>query len=123
MSEVEKAVVVRVSSLADLARLAVTPAARFMVMPIYRFKWKGRVIYMVHLSFKDYYKKYGIPLIYYYSRPVEEDVPDENAKYILAKADEMGERIEISSVTKTGYVSIPIINLAEKPLFVPDEIE
>ncbi|GAB6148270.1 hypothetical protein [Stetteria hydrogenophila] len=123
MSEVEKAVAVRVSSLADLARLAIVPAARYIVMPVYRFKWNGRVIYMVHMSFKDYYKKYGIPLIYYYSRSAEEDEPEEKAKYILIKVDDTGERVEISNSTKTGYVSIPIVNLAEKPAFVPDDLQ
>lgn len=122
MTDIEKVVTVRVTGLADLARLAVAPAAHFMVMPVYRFKWRGRVVYMVYLSFKDYYKMYGVPLVYYYTRPVEEDVPDDIAKFLLVKVDEFGERVEISGSSKTGYVSIPIINLAEKPVFIPDDI-
>ena len=121
--EIERAVAVKVNSLEDLARLAASTAARLMAMPIYRFKWRGKAYYIVHLSFKDYYKKYGIPLIYYYSRPLESDVPDSSAKYILIKADDMGEKVVVTSKTQTGYVPIPLINLAGKPPFVPDDID
>ena len=114
---------VRVSGLEDLARLAASTAARLVVMPVYRFRENGRVYYMVHLSFKDYYKQYGIPLIYYYSRPEGEDVPDEQAKYILVKADETGERVEVTSKTRHGHVVIPIIKLARRPPFVPEGLD
>jgi len=119
---IEPVVPIRVSSLSDLARLASSMASRFIVMPIYRFKHEGNVYYMVQASFKDYYKLYGLPLIYYYKRPVEEDVDDDKAKYVLVKTDISGEIVEIAPHAKTGFVVIPIINLEEKPPHLPDDL-
>ncbi len=115
--ELEPAIVIEVSSLEDLARLAYSMASRFLIMPIYRFKEEGVVYYFIQASFKDYYKNYGIPVVYYYARPATEDVDDSIAKYILAKADETGEHILITNKTRHGYTVIPIINLKSKPPF------
>jgi hypothetical protein len=120
--EFERVVPLRVASLPDLARLASTMASRLIVMPVYRFHYKGKIFYFVQASFKDYYKLYGLPIIYYYSRPEQEDVDDDKAKYILIKADMTGESVEISSEARTGYVVIPIVNLSEKPPHIPDDI-
>jgi len=116
--ELPRAVMVSVSSIQDLARLAYSMASRFLVMPIYRYKDRGMVYYFIQASYKDYYRHYGIPVIYYYSRPVNEDVDDNRAKYIVAKADETGEHIEITGRTRHGFTIIPIINLKEKPPFI-----
>lgn len=120
--DIERVMPVKVASLADLARLASTMASRLIVMPIYRFHYKGKVYYFVQASFKDYYKLYGLPMVYYYSRPEGEDVDDEKARYILIKADMTGEVVELSAEARTGYVVIPIVNLAEKPAHIPDDI-
>jgi hypothetical protein len=120
--EVEPVIAIRVSSLSDLARLASTMASRLIVMPIYRFKHNGNVYYMIQASFKDYYKLYGLPIVYYYKRPLEEDVSDEDAKYVLVKADMTGEVVELTPYAKTGFVVVPIVNLDGKPPHLPDDI-
>ncbi|MCE4598991.1 MAG: cren protein [Desulfurococcales archaeon] len=119
--EVRKASVIRVSSLGDIARLASTLASRMLIMPVYRFKYNGKVYYTLQTIYKDYYRFYGIPIVYYY---VDEEgsTDGKDVKYILARADETGERVEVSDKTRTGWVVIPIINLAEKPDFIPDNI-
>lgn len=120
--DLERVMPVKVASLADLARLASTMASRLIVMPIYRFHYRRKVYYFVQASFKDYYKLYGLPMVYYYSRPESEDIDDEKARYILIKADMTGEVVELSAEARTGYVVIPIVNLAEKPAHIPDDI-
>jgi len=113
----EPAVSIRVASIEDLVRLATSMASRFIVMPIYRFKEGGVVYYFIQASYKDYYKQYGVPVLYYYSRPLDEDVDDSKAKYVIAKADEMGEKVEITDRIKHGYTAVPIVNLAERPAY------
>lgn len=115
--EIKKAVTVRVSSLSDLARLASSMLSRMLVMPVYRYREGGKAVYFVQTVYKDYYKQYGLPIVYYY----EHEAPEETEpKYILARADELGEKVEVSDRVKTGWVVIPIINLDEKPEFFPD---
>ena len=117
MEQIEGAIAVKVSSLEDLVRLASTLASRLIVMPIYRFKEDGQVYYFIQASYKDYYKQYGLPVLYYYSRPESEDVEDSKAKYVIAKADEMGERVEITDRVRPGFTAVPLVNLAERPAF------
>ncbi len=123
MTGIDKVVAIRVASLADLARLASTMASRLIVMPVYRFRMGERVYYFVQASFKDYYKLYGLPIVYYYSQPASDDVPDDRAKYILIKADMTGEEVEVSPQARTGYVVVPIVNLSSKPPHLPDELD
>lgn len=115
---IEPGVPVRVSSLGDLVRLATVNAARMAVSPIYRFKFRGRTVYMIQTVYKDYYRQYGIPILYYYSREGE----GENGNYILVKVGDGGENIEVSNGVKPGWLAIPIINLDGKPPYVPDDI-
>ncbi len=121
MSGFEKAVHVRVSSLGDLVRLASTLASRMIVMPVYRVSRDGRTVYFLQMMYKDYYKYYGLPIVYYY---VEEDASKsaEEAKYILAKSDETGEKIEISRKTRPGWLAIPLVNLEEVPSYLDEEV-
>jgi len=121
LENIEKAISVKVSNLEDLARLASTLASRLIVMPIYRFKDNGKVFYFIQASYKDYYKQYGLPILYYYSRSEENDVDDSKAKYVVAKTDETGERVEITDKVRPGYTAIPIVNLAERPIFFSEE--
>ena len=111
--EIRPAVTVKVSSLGDLARLASSNAARMFVMPVYSFRHEGKRVFMVQTVFKDYYKLYGIPIIYYY---VSDD--DKTAKFILWRVDEQGERVNLSDKSMPGWVVIPIINLERKPAFI-----
>jgi hypothetical protein len=117
LEQVEGAIAVRVSTLEDLVRLASTLASRLIVMPIYRFKEDGQVYYFIQASYKDYYKQYGLPVLYYFSRSEDDDVDDSKAKYVIAKADEMGEKVEITDKVRPGFTAIPIVNLAERPPF------
>jgi len=119
MDGFESAIVIRVSGLGDIARLASTLASRMFVMPVYRYRGDSGVIYMIQTIYKDYYKYYGLPIIYYY---IHEGGEPDNVKYILARADETGERVELSDRTRTGWIAIPVINLEEKPPYMPDDI-
>ncbi|MCS7106993.1 MAG: hypothetical protein NZ902_02685 [Acidilobaceae archaeon] len=110
----EKALAVRLQSLPDIARLAVS-ASPMSAMPVYRFREGSKNYYLVQAVYKDYYKLYGLPIIYYY---VQEE-GEERAKYILIKVDESGERVELSDRTRPGWIAVPIINLQEKPPFFP----
>lgn len=115
--EVPPAVAVRVKSLGDLVRLAASLAGRMIVMPVYRYPMKGGGhVYYLQMMYRDYYKYYGLPIIYYYE-DAEDGLPPEKAKYIIAKTDEAGERIEVTDRARTGWVVIPVINLEGPPSF------
>ena len=115
--DIPKAKLVRVSSLNDLVRLAGTLASRMIVMPIYRLPVGGGHVYFLQMMYKDYYKYYGVPVIYYYCDP-DDDRPPERARYVLAKTDESGERVEVSSRSRTGWLVVPLINVEEPPPFI-----
>ncbi len=115
--EIRPALTVKVSSLSDLVRLAATLASRMIVMPIYRKMTNDGAIYFLQMMYKDYYKFYGVPVIYYYKWAGDKR-PPEKSKYILAKSDEGGEKIEISDRTRTGWLVVPIINVEELPPFI-----
>lgn len=117
-----KVVAVRVSSFGDLVRMVSSAAHMMVVMPIYRFKFKGKVVYAVQTIYKDYYKLYGVPIVYYYSMD-DDGLDPSKAKYILAKVDESGEKIEVADRTRLGWLSIPLVNLEDKPPFIPDHLE
>ncbi len=117
MEEVQKARVLEVSSLADLARLAVAMLSFAVLLPIYRYQERDQEVYFLQTTYRDYFKFYGVPLVYLYrTRPLAE--PDK-AKYVLIKVDEGGERVEVGDRTRPGWTSIPIITLKEKPDFLP----
>ncbi|MEM1873824.1 MAG: hypothetical protein QXS85_03780 [Acidilobaceae archaeon] len=116
-----KALAVKVSSLNDLARFASSMTPAMIVMPVYRFKKGGRVYYFLQTVYKDFYKYYGVPVIYYYSSD-DDGLDADKARFLLFKVDEEGEKLEISSRTKPGWITVPIVNLEEKPGFIPDEL-
>ncbi|MCY0868020.1 MAG: hypothetical protein OWQ48_02160 [Desulfurococcus sp.] len=119
MDSIEKVVPVKLSSLNDLVRLAASTMipGQFGAY-IIRFEYKGRLYLGMLGVFRDYYKYYGIPVFYYY--PLEGESRDAgSANYIVISTSD--ERIEFSKNPKPG-VSIPIVSLAEKPVFVPDDI-
>ncbi|MDP8003693.1 MAG: hypothetical protein ACP5I6_07260 [Caldisphaera sp.] len=107
----------KVNSLNDLARLASTMAAHLILMPIYRYISNDKTIYFVQATYKDYYKYYGIPIIYFYE--AKEEINYEKARYILIKTDEVGEKVEVSDKIKPGFIAIPIINIEGRPPFFP----
>jgi len=114
----EPGVPVRVASAADLARLAGAAAARMALMPVYAFKWRGSTVLFVQTVFKDYYKLYGLPIIYYYVAG-EDEVP-RDAGYIAVKAEDGVEKVEFVRAPKPGWIALPIVWLAEKPPFIPE---
>ena len=115
--KVEPALVVRVSSLGDLVRLAGTLASRMIVMPVYRVRVEGGSVWFLQMMYKDYYKYYGIPVVYVYFWEGD-DRPPSKTKYILAKSDETGEKIEVSDRTRGGWLVVPVINLDGLPEFI-----
>jgi len=108
---------VRVASLADLVRLASSFASRMVVMPVYRFVGEGGALYFLQMMYKDYYRCYGVPVVYYYWWEGDE-LPPEKAKYVLVRGDETGEKVEVSDRTRPGWIIVPLINLAELPPYV-----
>ncbi|MCE4601026.1 MAG: cren protein [Desulfurococcales archaeon] len=118
--KVGEAISVRVETLSDLVRLASSLAGRMVVMPVYRFKSGKGSVYFLQMMYKDYYRCYGLPVIYYYV--AEDDERDASqVKYIIARTDESGERIEVTDRARPGWVVVPVINLAEKPVYVSVE--
>ena len=116
----EKLVPVRVSRVNDLARMAASIAMLGQSTYLVRFKLgDGRVVYGLIALLRDYYDLYGLPILYY---AVVEPGSHEGKNYLLVKIDEQGEHIEFGDGARPGWVSIPIVNLAEKPSFFPDEL-
>ncbi len=115
-SGVGKAIRVRVKSINDLVRMAASSIAMGQPTYILRCEREGKTIYGIMAVFRDFYKYYGIPLFYY----VIDDsnaVPKE-ANYALLRSSDSEEKIEFSKAAKTGYVVVPIINVADMPDFL-----
>ena len=102
-----------VASLNDLARFAASMATLGQPVYVIHFKDRGRHVYGVFAVYHDYYDLYGVPLFYYYSCEEELD-----GRYILVKAEEPKENVQVSHGTRPGWLSIPIVNLREKPGFI-----
>ncbi|ABN70215.1 hypothetical protein Smar_1119 [Staphylothermus marinus F1] len=115
--DLEKVIPIKLNSLNDLVRLAATISSPQAMMYILKFKYRNKLVLGVLGVFRDYYKLYGLPMFYYYTLEKEdaEKVIDKN--YIIITSD--NEKIEFSKHPKPG-LSIPMITLAEKPLFIPE---
>ncbi len=111
-----EAISVRVKTLADLVRLASSLAGRMVVMPIYRYRAGKGAVYFLQMMYKDYYRCHGLPVIYYYK---SEDEGERDPKYIMIRTDDSGERLEVTDRARPGWIVVPVINLAEKPVYVP----
>lgn len=117
MEEVEKAVPIKLASLNDLVRLATSTMIPHQFNTyIIKFKHREKTYLGMLGVFRDYYKYYGIPVFYYYSTDTE---GIEEANYIIVSTSD--EKIEFSKNPRPG-IAIPIISLAEKPVFLPDDI-
>lgn len=114
----EKVLLLRTASFADLVRLAAVTVIPHQVMTyLIKFKHGNKIVVGLLGVFRDYYKQYGLPIFYYYTF----DSSDHNvaeANYVIIYTGE--DRYELSKNPKPG-VSIPIITLAEKPAFLPEE--
>ncbi len=120
-SSVGPAQAIRVETLADLVRLASALAGRMVIMPVYRVKGEAGSLWFLQMMYKDYYRCYGLPIIYYYFMEGDSRGPEE-ARYVLVRGDETGEKLEVSSRTRAGWIIVPVINLAEAPGYLPEEV-
>ena len=100
----------------DLVRLAASSAASGQSIFILRIKSENRIIYGVLAVFRDFFKLYGVPLLYYFIDEAGE-IP-ENANYASIKVDGKTEDIKFGQGAEAGYLSIPIINLGSPPEFL-----
>lgn len=118
-SEEEKLIPVRVKKINDLARIAAMIVALGQPAYIIRFKSRDdKLAYAIIAVLRDYYKYYGVPMLYYYID--ENGVLKGDGSYLLVKVDDQGEHIELSNSTRPGWVAIPVIDLVEKPPFFPE---
>ncbi len=108
--EIPKALKVKLESLEDLARFASSTATMGHTTYIVHYEEDDKHIYGVFIVYRDYFRLYGLPMFYY----VKLDKKLEG-KYILLKADERGERIISGDGPRPGWITIPIVNLKEKP--------
>ncbi|ABM79996.1 hypothetical protein [Hyperthermus butylicus] len=119
-SSEEKLIPVKVSGIHDLARIAASIIT--LGQPAYLVRLPSRnggKVYGIIAVLRDYYKLYGLPMLYYY---VDDEGRLGDGNYLLVKVDDQGEHVELSKSTRPGWVAIPIIDLAEKPPFFPDEL-
>ena len=115
----EKVILLKTNSFGDLVRLASSTIIPHQITTyLIKFKHKGKIVIGLLGVFRDYYKHYGLPIFYYYSFESNDPVVAE-ANYVIVYTGE--DRYELSKSPKPG-ISIPIISLAEKPVFIPDEI-
>lgn len=112
----EKAVGVKLTSVADLARLASSMVSMGGSVYIIHFAHNGKHYYGLLATFRDYYKYYGVPLLYYVE--VEEPL---KGKYLAVKVDESGERVESIDGVRPGWICIPIVHVERKPVFIEVE--
>lgn len=119
MLEIEKAIMIKLNSLSELVKLAVSLSLPQMTSYILKFKYKDKLYLGILGVFRDYYKYYGLPIFYYYALNKEEAVEVEKANYIVLSSD--GGTIKFSKDAEPGR-SIPLIYLAEKPVFLPDDL-
>lgn len=103
----------RLSSLADLARLASSMAGMGVGVYVIHFPHNEKHYCGLLVTLRDYYKYYGVPLFYY----VELDAPLKG-KYIVMKVDDSGEKVGISEGVRAGLISVPIVSLTSKPNFL-----
>jgi len=113
----EKVLPVKLNSINDLVRLAVSTITPQALTYIIRFWVDNKIVIGILGVFRDYYKYYGLPLFYYYTVNPAEHPALVEANYVVVSTSE--ERFEFTKQPKPG-VSIPIIGLSEKPPFIPD---
>lgn len=109
----EKTLGVKLASVEDLARLASSMVSMGGSVYIVHFIHAGRHYYGLLATFRDYYKYYGVPLLYYV-----ETLEPLKGKYLAIKVDESGEKVESINGVRAGWICIPVINLEHKPAFV-----
>lgn len=113
----ENVIAIKVKGLEDIGRMAASLVTVGQPTYILRFKSGDRHVLGILAVFRDFYKYYGVPMFYYY---VTSEPGDGN--YVAVKSDEAGERVEVVKGPRPGWVMIPIVNLSEKPPFIPEDL-
>ncbi len=116
--EIRKVLTIRVNGLNDLVRLAMTYTGPSQTIFLLKFIEKGKLVVGLLGLFRDYYKFYGLPILYYHICSSEEEDKIRNANYIIVSTSD-GERIEFSKYPRPG-IAIPLISLKEKPPIIPE---
>jgi|ECHnycMinimDraft_1075156.scaffolds.fasta_scaffold00104_16 hypothetical protein len=111
MEEIKPVYSLRVATVSDIARFAALMITLGQPAYIIHFNHNGENFYGLLAIYHDYFELKGIPIFYYYSGK-------EEGKYLLIKVDDSGEQVTFSDKTRTGWISIPIITLKEKPQFI-----
>ncbi len=119
--KIDKVVGVKVSSINDIARFAMSLVSLGQAPYIIRFRKDNKIVYGLLAVFRDYYKYYGLPLLYYHVEEHREE--HDNKYYILIRSDEAGERVELSEGTRPGWVAIPILDIKVIPDFLDIELK
>lgn len=118
MSEdLRKVLPIRVVSLRDLVRLAVTYTSSGQSIFLLKFRESNKLVIGMLGLFRDYYKLYGLPVLYYHVCNSDEEEKVRDANYIIVSTND--ERIDYSRTPRPG-ISLPLINLAEKPPIIPE---
>lgn len=117
--EMEKVLAIKLNSLEDLVRLATSLSVSQMTTYILKFTHNDKLYLGLLGVFRDYYKYYGVPIFYYIVLDSSEKDKAIDAKYIIVSTDK--DVVEFSKIPKPG-LSIPLITLAQKPIFIPDDI-
>ncbi|MEZ0345090.1 MAG: cren protein [Infirmifilum sp.] len=105
-TQIDAIIPVKLTSLNDIARLASSTSALGHVTYILHFARGGKHYYGILVVFRDYYKFYGLPMFYYIVS--DKELP---GNYILFKAEETGEIVEVAKGTKPGFITLPIVNI------------
>ncbi len=114
---IQEVMPIRVSSLNDLVRLAMTYTSSGQAIFLIKFWVNDKLVVGMLGLFRDYYKLYGLPVLYYHVCKGDEIEKVKDANYIIVSSGD--ERIEYSKSPKPG-ISIPLITLAEKPPIIPE---
>ncbi|MGQ4833193.1 MAG: hypothetical protein ACP6IS_04760 [Candidatus Asgardarchaeia archaeon] len=114
MSEVNipKAIKIKVKSLADLTRLAITWALRHNPQALFYLKDSEKHFLFTITTTLGYFELRGLPLIVY----VELDKPPEG-KFIAYTTDPEETVLFKNTTEDRKYQYVPIVELAERPAF------
>lgn len=112
-TSIKPVVKIKLRDLADLARFASTTASVGHTTYVIHYVEESQHIYGLFIVYRDYYRLYGVPMFYYITteKPLE-------GNYILFRADDAGEHVEVREGSKPGWIAIPIVNLDEKPAYL-----
>jgi len=108
----EKAIPVKIASIPDLVRLALSMSNMASRVYIVHFTKGNKHFYGLLVTFRDYYKYYGLPIFYYVT--ADEEI---KGKYLTLQYDTR-EKLIASEKPVSGYISVPVINLDREPVFL-----